>query len=89
MKFSTDCVRSTASLICPMVDGSRQITRRTFLRHVDRDSLREIEDGLGYEGHPKRGLTMAGDYHVLYFKGYFAGQPCVFFDWSSIEHVFI
>lgn len=88
MTFQTDCVSSSTEAVTAMLDKERPITRRTFLRHVDRDNLRRIEADLGYERHPSRGLTMAGDWHVSYGKSFFLGRPCVFFAWSAIEHIF-
>jgi len=88
-RFTTTCIDSTANAINTMTDSARKITRRTFLSHVDRDELAGVESGLGYELHPANGLTMAGDYHVGYFKSRYRGKPCVYFDWSRIEHVFI
>jgi hypothetical protein len=51
-----------------MIDASVNITRRTMLRAVGAKQLHEIEAKLGYSNHPKRGLTMAGDYHVSYLS---------------------
>ena len=74
-----------------MVDEGREITRKTFLKHVDKTDMREVEKDLGYRtqhgyGH---GLTMASDWAVRYFKSKFNGKPCVYFQWSAIEHIFI
>lgn len=88
-QFLTNCVSSTARDITPMVDAERNITRRTFLKHVDRRSLERVEAELGYSAHPAQGLTMAGDYHVAYYRSTFRGKPCVFFRWSAIEYVFV
>lgn len=89
MRFVTTCVNAGIGKdIDDMVDRSRDISRRTFLKHVDRNNLKEIEGNLGYADHPSKGLTMAGDYHVSYAKSKFRGKPCVFFIWSAIEHVF-
>lgn len=71
-----------------MIEGERDITRRTFLQYVNRESLRDTERRLGYVGHPSQGLTMAGDWHVSYHKSTYKGKPCVYFKWSSIEHIF-
>ena len=87
--FVTSCVNSTAAAITPMVDQERDITRSTFLKHVDRTELRDIELQLGYAAHPRQGLTMAGDFHVAYYRSKFKGRPCVFFRWSAIEYVFV
>lgn len=88
MTYLTNCVDSTAEAIGDMLDSSREITRRTFLKYVDRDNMRETELALGYVAHPSQGLTMAGDFHVCYHKGRYRGQRCIFFVWSAIEHIF-
>jgi hypothetical protein len=72
-----------------MVDGARDISRTTFLKHVNRENLREIEAMLCYSEHPSQGLTMAGDWHVSYHRGKFCGMPVYYFVWSAIEHIFM
>lgn len=57
-----------------MIDSGVGITRRTFLRHVNRESLKQIESDLGY---PMGRLTMAGDWAVSYCKGKLLGKPVV------------
>ena len=71
-----------------MQDGALEITRRTFLAHADRDDLGRIETDLGYARDPRHGLTMAGDYHVRYFRGRLHGARVYYFVHSAIEHVF-
>jgi hypothetical protein len=71
-----------------MIDGGREIKRRTFLQHVDRDDLRQLAAECGYVDHPSRGLTMAGDYHVTYYRGRLHGQRVYWFRWSATEYVF-
>lgn len=88
-RFVTTCVNSTREAISPMVDAEQDITRRTFLKHVNRDELADIERHLGYASHPRGGLTMAGDFHVAYYRSTFRGNRCYFFRWSAIEHVFV
>ncbi len=88
MRYRTCCVESTAALITPMVEAARDITRRRFLKHVDRAELREVERMLGYYAHHSQGLTMAGDYHVSYHRSVFGGHPCYYFRWSAIEYIF-
>ena len=82
-----DDVRSKGGLI-DMVQDAVEITRRTFVRHVDRQELREQELTLGYCRHPKQGLTMASDGCVRYYKSKLHGELVYFFDNSSIEYVF-
>ncbi len=83
--FHTNCVNSTERAITEMVDGSIDITRRTFLKYVDRDSLRFVEADLGYDYHP----SMAGDWHVAYHRSKYCGKPCIYFVHSAIEYIFV
>lgn len=80
-------VRSEGGL-CTMIDNAIDISRKTFLQHVDRDALSEVEARLGYEKHPSQGLTMAGDYHVSYHRSKLHGSRVYYFNWSGIEYVF-
>jgi hypothetical protein len=88
-QFIIDCVSANGDDITEMVDNAITITRRTFLKHVDRDNLKAVEVDLGYVLHPSQGLTMAADWAVSYHRGKYRGQPCVFFKWSCIEYVFV
>jgi hypothetical protein len=71
-----------------LIDQRIQLTRRTFLQHVDREDLRELERDLSYSDHPSQGLTMAGDYHVEYFRSRLHGRRVYGFRHSAIEYVF-
>lgn len=71
-----------------LIDAKVPITRRTFRRHVDLDDLARVERSLAYERHPRQGLTMAGDWHVGYFRSKLHGRTVYGFDHSHIEHVF-
>lgn len=71
-----------------MIHNARDITRRTFLKYADADDLLAIEEALGYETHWKKGLTMAGDFHVSYHRSKLHGKTVYFFTHSAIEHVF-
>jgi hypothetical protein len=88
LKFRTNCINSTAPWIIDMVDGAIDITRRTFLQHVDRDDLAAMESALGYADHPSRGLTMAADWHVSYHRSKYRGRRCYYFRHSAIEYIF-
>jgi hypothetical protein len=74
--------------LCDMISDGVDITRRTFLAHVDRQALAEIEADLGYQTPGPGRLTMAGDCHVAYRKGTVLGRPAYFFVHSAIEFVF-
>jgi len=71
-----------------MTDRAIDISRKTFLKHIDREDLRDIEEGLGYEQHPSRGMTMAGDYAVSYHRSKLHGKTVYYFRHSAIEYVF-
>lgn len=72
-----------------MIVSEKRITRASFLRNVDRDSLRRIESSLGYRSHPHDGLTMAGDRHVTYHRSKLHGKRVYYFRHSAIEYVFV
>ena len=71
-----------------MIDSSLDVSRKTFLQHVDRESLQDLEEQLGYEKHPKQGLTMAGDYCVSYHRSKLHGETVYYLKHSAIEYVF-
>lgn len=71
-----------------MIDRAIEITRRTFRKHISNQSLAEIEESLGFEQHPKQGLTMAGDFHVSYHRSKLHGKVVYYLRHSAIEYVF-
>lgn len=75
--------------LCDMINECRDISRRTFLKHVDREELAEIEDALSYARHPSQGLTMAADWAVGYFRSMLHGKRVYGFQHSRIEYVFV
>ena len=72
-----------------MIERNLEVSRRTFLKHVDRGELARLEASLGYTDHPKRGLTMAADWHVTYHRSKVFGKTCYYLRWSAIEYVFV
>lgn len=94
LRFYCDCVgwpeddvRADGGL-SDMIGRAIDVSRRTFLQHVDRDDLAHIEGLLGYEAHHTRGLTMAGDWHVSYHRSKLHRVTVYYFKHSGIEHVF-
>ncbi len=71
------------------IDGNIQVSRCCFLQHVNREDLRISEEQLGYESHPSRGLTMAGDWHISYHRSKYDGRRCYYFRHSGIEFIFL
>lgn len=68
-----------------MVNASRPVTRSTFLGHVDREDLRDVEAALGYD----RWMPMSRDPFIGYYRSKFCGAPAYYFTHSAIEHIFI
>ena len=71
-----------------MINESIMISRRTFLKYINRTELREIEENLGYDSHPKQGLTMAADWAVSYHRSKLHDKRVYYFCYSGIEYVF-
>lgn len=91
LEFFSDCVswpEGQVDDLSAMIRAGRDITRATFLKSVNPEEMKQLERQLGYERDPRRGLTMANDYHVGYYRSVLRGCPAVYFVWSAIEHVF-
>lgn len=91
LRFFSDCVNwpeGEVDDLNAMIRAGKDISRKTFLKSVDPEEMKELEQRLGYERDPRKGLTMANDYHVGYYKSTVRGCPAVYFVWSAIEHVF-
>lgn len=71
-----------------MVDQSRDVSRSTFLKHVDQADLHELEACLGYSRSSRQGMTMADDYHVSYRRSKLHGDTVYYLKHSAIEYVF-
>ena len=92
-QFYSDCVSWPGDAfapdsLCYMIDNSVDISRKTFLKYINRDELKNIEESLGYSQHHKQGLIMANDYHVSYHRSKVYGKRCYYFRHSAIEYVF-
>lgn len=75
--------------LCDMIDAATQITRRTFLRHVDREEEADIERRLGYAPHDREAiLRISKDWAVSYHRSRLHGNRVYFFTHSAIEFVF-
>ena len=92
MQYFNNCVnwdRRDIDGLTDMINNNLDISRKTFLKHIDKEEIQAVEDDLGYAQHPSQGLTMAGDYHVSYHRSKLHGKRCYYFRHSSIEYVFI
>lgn len=94
LRFYSSCVGwpgedvHAAGGLCDMAASAVDVTRRTFLRCVDREDRIQLEHELGYASHGSRGLTMRRDWHVSYHRACLHGQAVYFFRHSAIEYVF-
>lgn len=95
LQFFSDCVGwprddvHTEGGLCAMIDAATDITRATFLRHVDRDGMAEIERALGYAPHDRGScLRMSADWAVSYHRSKLHDRRVYYFRQSAIEYVF-
>ena len=72
-----------------MIDKNIEITRKTFLRHVDSWDISAIAGSLGYQTHPSKGLTMKNDFHITYHRSKLYGETVYYFRHSAIEYIFV
>lgn len=87
--FHTTCVNSDYESISALRDAAKRITYRTLRDHLGH-ALVEVERELGYKtGHERGGLRMCTDWAVSYYRSTYQGKPCLYFVWSSIEHIFL
>jgi hypothetical protein len=90
-KYFNNCVnwedRKVNQLIS-MIDDSIEITRKTFLEHIELPELRGIEISLGYSEHPKKGMMMSQDCYVTYHRSKINTKRVYYFTQSGIEHIF-
>ena len=82
--YQFNCVGSDADTVNAIIDRNREITRRTFTRHVDLEDLKLVERSLGYD----KDFRMTQDWHVSYHKSRLDGKPVYYFRHSAIEFVF-
>jgi len=91
LRFFSDCVHwpeGQVDDLKAMIEAGETISRAMFLKNVDPQEMKELEERLGYERDPRKGLTMAKDWAVAYYRSTVRGCPAVYFVWSAIEHVF-
>jgi hypothetical protein len=89
--FYRTCVewpREEVDYLIEMIDMATDITRDTFVRHVNKLDLNAFEHQMGYDDHWKKGLTMSQDWAVSYHRSYLKGERVYYFRHSAIEHVF-
>ena len=91
-RFYSDCVswpRNQVNELCECIDDAIDISRKTFLKHVDRVEQESIERSLEYAGHWKQGLTAAADWGIRYQRSKLNGTRVYMFVQSGIEYIFV
>ncbi len=87
--FETSCVNANGDDIQDMAQHATRITYNTLLRQVGKPFL-EMQRELGYDvGGMRGGLRMEPDFNVSYHKSVYKDEPCYYFRWSGIEHIFL
>jgi len=85
--YLTNCVcwpANEVDALHDLIDSSIEITRKTFISHVDTKEFKELQKELGYS----RDFYMKDDWHVKYFKSTLKWQPAYGFTHSCIEYIF-
>jgi len=69
-----------------LYEHDREITKKSFARHVD---MKELCEYLGYSyKNINRGLSFFRDWHIRCYMSRFRGKRVYHLDWSQIDHVF-
>ena len=84
LEYLTNCTRSTHEKISHMTESSRRIKRSTFENWVSKNSLKKLEESLGYSSDYK----MRNDAYVTYHSSIYNNKKCVYFRHSAIEYIF-
>jgi len=82
------CGRTGIEALQEMISDSIEITRRTFMKHVNTDTVASMAQSMGYEADGRKGLSLAADWHVCYFRSKFKGKRVYYMRHSSIEYIF-
>ena len=91
-KFFHSCVAWPAPYVGHLLDmiahpKEREISRRTFLKHVEHEDLHMMKHTLGY--YPETwARSMRADWRVTYHRSILRGERVYFFTHSRIEYVF-
>lgn len=79
MMFIGTCVQLKAGDLDKFDDSSRDITYRTFRKHVGGETVKEINEWAGVPTHK--------DWHIRFKRGKWRGKPAACLMHSSIHHI--
>ena len=88
MKYTTNCVHSTADSIYDMCDNATEIDYAEFIKQIDVNQLKVIFPGYDWSEDKPADLTLKDDWAVSFWQSKFMKQPCVYVDHSRIEYIF-
>lgn len=77
--FIGTCVGLEAEDLEAFDDSAREITYKTFARHLGREGIREINRWAG--------VAISKDWHVSFERGKWKGNPAVCLHHSGIHHL--
>ena len=90
MEYLTNCINSTAAKINAMVEDGREIKYRTARQSIGSNNLDEWAKDMSYDtGFDRCGLRLKNDYCVVYYRGRYENQPCIYIVHSAIEYIFV
>lgn len=81
-----DCSQNEVPALHAMTEQARSISFRTF---AARCNWKPIAAMMGYTVGPGKGLRLAHDRCVKFFRSTWNGKPCYYMQHSAIEFVFM
>jgi hypothetical protein len=91
--YLTCCVdvhRSEADVLHATIEARQEISRRTFMSKVSRAEMADLFPGYLWNPYDRgRGLRMADDFCVSYYRSTWKGKRCYYVLWSGIEFIFV
>ena len=78
-KFIGTCVDLKANDLHDFDDSSRRVTYKTFIRHLGRQIVRDLDEQFG--------VPLRRDWHVSFATGTWQGKRAVCLSHSRIHHI--
>lgn len=85
--FVINCVNAKGRDIEAMVDNGRDVSYKTFFKHVSLDEVLGLLPW--YAKDSRRGLTIKNDWAVSYSRSRYRNRRCYFLTHSAIEYIFV
>lgn len=88
MRYTANCVHSTAESIHDMCDNATEIDYTEFIKQVDVEQLKALFPGYDWSDGKAEDLTLKDDWAVSFWQSEFMGNPCLYVEHSRIEYIF-